>query len=441
MEILSLGEKIKRKRKELNMTLKDLAKDRITPGQISLVESGRSNPSMDLLEYLASNLNTTVEYLMESEESQAERISKYYEQVSEAYLLSGNYLKSETYIEQAFDYASKYNLEFRKAKIKCLKAEVLKLKGRLYDAQCEYLDAIILLSKLKKNYEIVIAFLSLGKISLEQKQYLSANNYFKQAELVYSQNNIENEHLIGEIYYNIAKVNQYFENSDESKRYAYLADGKFRRVNNKKEYANSLLLLSEEKRLNGDIANAIKYSNKALSIFKEINSSYNICNIENDLGKLFYNFQDINQSEIHYISSIKNSEYNNNQIDILINLCKTKVKMKNIQEAEKMLVDLYGKVDKNDAERLIALNIIKYRIFTINDKLDEAENIIIKSYNLAKEKDKLKIAGQLSILISKFYMEHKREELAKKFLDEGVRIFRNVGLVSGNTEMRNVGIR
>lgn len=55
MEILSLGEKIKRRRKELNMTLKDLAKDRITPGQISLVESGRSNPSMDLLEYLANS--------------------------------------------------------------------------------------------------------------------------------------------------------------------------------------------------------------------------------------------------------------------------------------------------------------------------------------------------------------------------------------------------
>jgi len=76
MEILSLGEKIKRKRKELKMTLKDLAKDRITPGQISLVESGRSNPSMDLLEYLASSLNTTVEYLMESEESQAEKDRK-----------------------------------------------------------------------------------------------------------------------------------------------------------------------------------------------------------------------------------------------------------------------------------------------------------------------------------------------------------------------------
>lgn len=56
MEILTLGEKIKRRRKEQKMTLKDLAGDRITPGQISLVESGRSNPSMDLLEHLPNTL-------------------------------------------------------------------------------------------------------------------------------------------------------------------------------------------------------------------------------------------------------------------------------------------------------------------------------------------------------------------------------------------------
>ena len=74
MEILSLGEKIKRRRKELNMTLKELAGERITPGQISLVESGRSNPSMDLLEYIAITLNTSVEYLMETEKTQAEMI-------------------------------------------------------------------------------------------------------------------------------------------------------------------------------------------------------------------------------------------------------------------------------------------------------------------------------------------------------------------------------
>ena len=87
MEILSLGEKIKRRRKELNMTLKDLAGDRITPGQISLVESGKSNPSMDLLEYLADTLKTSIEYLMETEEYQAEKICIYFENMAEACMI------------------------------------------------------------------------------------------------------------------------------------------------------------------------------------------------------------------------------------------------------------------------------------------------------------------------------------------------------------------
>ena len=42
---------------------------------------------MDLLEYLAGALNTSVEYLMESEETQAEKISIYYEQIAESYIL------------------------------------------------------------------------------------------------------------------------------------------------------------------------------------------------------------------------------------------------------------------------------------------------------------------------------------------------------------------
>ena len=95
MEILSLGEKIKRKRKDLNMTLKDLAKDRITPGQISLIESGRTNPSMDLLEYLADNLNTTIEYLIETEESQAEKIINYYEYMASSYIHNKEYILCE----------------------------------------------------------------------------------------------------------------------------------------------------------------------------------------------------------------------------------------------------------------------------------------------------------------------------------------------------------
>ena len=114
MEILSLGEKIKKRRKDLDLTLKELAAERITPGQISLVESGKSNPSMDLLEYLAEALDTTVEYLMESEGAQAEKICTYYENIAEAYIMNEDFSLGEEYVEKSLYYAEKYNLEYRR---------------------------------------------------------------------------------------------------------------------------------------------------------------------------------------------------------------------------------------------------------------------------------------------------------------------------------------
>ncbi|PKK39415.1 Xre family DNA-binding domain and TPR-repeat-containing protein [Clostridiaceae bacterium JG1575] len=81
MVVLSLGEKIKKRRKELNMTLKELGGGRVTAGQISLVESGKSNPSMDLLKHIAETLDVPIDYLMETEYSQADRRFRYYSDI------------------------------------------------------------------------------------------------------------------------------------------------------------------------------------------------------------------------------------------------------------------------------------------------------------------------------------------------------------------------
>ena len=168
MEILALGEKIKRRRKELEMTLKDLAGDRITPGQISLVESGRSNPSMDLLEYLANALQTSVEYLMESEETQAEKISVYYEQVAESYILAGDYSTGEKYIENALYYVEKYNLEYRKAKILYIRAKIFMAKNELTLAQQFFLSSNVIFIKNNNHEEIINTFLNLAESFLKK---------------------------------------------------------------------------------------------------------------------------------------------------------------------------------------------------------------------------------------------------------------------------------
>ena len=293
MEILTLGEKIKRRRKEQKMTLKDLAGDRITPGQISLVESGRSNPSMDLLEYLANALQTSVEYLMESEETQAKKICIYYEQSAETYILNEDYISAEEYIENALFYAEKYKLEYRKAKNLFLRANICNAKNELVLAQQLYLSANVIFIKRNNFEQIIKTFLNLGKITLSLKAYHSAISYLKQAEKVYLYNDIGNDSLLGEIYYEMAESYFKIDDTNKSLEYTFLAKQKFEQVQDRREYGKSLISLSKEYNKKGDIANAIKYSKKSLEVYKELEAEKNVSSIENNLGKLFFEFDNI----------------------------------------------------------------------------------------------------------------------------------------------------
>lgn len=431
MEILALGEKIKRRRKELYMTLKDLAGDRITPGQISLVESGRSNPSMDLLEYLAGALQTSVEYLMESEETQAEKISIYYEQIAESYILSGDYMTGEKYIENALYYVEKYNLEYRKAKILYLRAQIYMAKDELTLAQQFFLSSNVIFIKNNNYEEIINTFLNLGKITLNLKAYHSASSYLRQAEKVYLDNNIGEDALLGEIYYYMAQSYFKIENISKAIDYSFLAKSKFEQVHNREEYAKTLLLISEEYNKKGDLTNAIKYSQKTLEVYKELEELNNVSEIENNLGKLFYEFENIEESFKHYEISkeIRMRRKDNKIIETLINICENYIKLKNIPKCEEILEEISLYIEENDIEKLIELKVLWFRIYTIKEMQREAEYTLLDSYNLAKTNRLQKQAAQLAIMIGKFYIDNKKDFEAAKYLDEGVNIFKEIGIL------------
>ncbi|MDY6012615.1 helix-turn-helix transcriptional regulator [Clostridium sp.] len=434
MEILSLGEKIKRKRKELNMTLKDLAKDRITPGQISLIESGRSNPSMDLLEYLALNLNTTIEYLMESEESQAKNICTYYERMAEAYILDKDFIKAEEYIEKALNYSKVYNLECKKAKMLYLKGNIHAKKGEFTLAKQSLLSANIIFIKNNKHKEIIETFLNLAKITLELKSYYSASSYLKQAEKVFIDNKISEEHLLGEIYFYLAKAYFCMENIGQAMSYASLAKERFEKINNKEKYVKELLRLSEEYDKNGDLENALKYSKKTLRIYKELVDFEDMADIENDLGKLFYDFENIEESFKHYEVAKKMRSQNNNEklVQTLINICENYLKIKDIDKCKEVLDEINDKITDEDIEARIVCNMIMYRIYIIYGNKLDAENILLDTYRYAKNKEAFDKAGKIAIMIAKFYNDEKDYEKAEKYLDEGVNILRDFEILNIN---------
>jgi len=431
MEILSLGEKIKRKRKELNMTLKDLAGNRITPGQISLVESGKSNPSMDLLEYLANTLNTAVEYLMESEEAQAEKICLFYQNIAEAHILNSELVQAEQNIEKSIFYSEKYKLEYRRARNLSLRGDIYMDRKEIAAAQEVFLSSNAIFIKSNSYEEIIKTFLKLGVITLELRGYQSASSYFKQAEKVFMDNQMGNDFLLGKIYYYIGYTYFKLENIENAIKYSYLAQEKFKQIDNKKEYANSLLLLAYEYNKKGDIKNAIKYSNITLEVFSGINNLNYVSEIENNLGRLFYEFENIEESFIH-LNKAKEIRQKTNDIKLietLANICENHIKLKAVDKAKEVLRQILEYIEDGNYKALSHYYLLKYRVDLLEDNKNEAEKTLLQALNFAKEQNQIKKAAEISIMIGKFYIDGGRSMDAAKYLNEGVELFKNIGII------------
>ncbi|HEY5561277.1 MAG TPA: helix-turn-helix domain-containing protein [Clostridiaceae bacterium] len=431
MEILSLGVKIKRRRKDLNMTLKDLAGVRITPGQISLVESGKSNPSMDLLEYLASRLNVSIEYIMESEESQAEKICVYYENISEACILNNELIQVEQYIEKSLFYAEKYNLEYRKAKNLYLRGLVFIEKKELGPAQQLFLSANVIFIKGGHYEDIINTSLKLGIITLDMKAYNSSSSYFQQAEKVYIENDTGNDFLLGEIYYYIAITFLKLDELEKAINYSFLAKKKFEQVNEKKEYAKTLLLIAKEYNVKGDLDKAIKYSKLTLNIFRELKELDYVSEIENSLGKLFYDFGNVEESFVHLniAKEIRLKNKDSKLTETLIRVCENFIKLKDIDMAKKTLEEILDQIHRGNNQSLLDYYLVKFKVDMLQQNRKDAETTLITALNYTKAINSSKDEAEVSIMLGKFYIDSGDDSEAAKYLNSGVELFRELKIL------------
>ena len=88
-----------------------------------------------------------------------------------------------------------------------------------------------------------------------------------------------------------------------------------------------------------------------------------------------------------------------------------------------------GYLKEDDLEGLVEYNLLWYRIYIMKEMPKEAEYILLDSYNLAKANNLNKKAGEIAIMIGKFYIDNKKDFEAAKYLDEGVNVFRKIGIL------------
>jgi len=427
MEILSLGEKIKKRRKELDLTLKNLAGDRITAGQISLIESGKSNPSMDLLEYLASALKVSVEHLMETEETQAGKICIYYQNIAESNILNNNLEVAWKALEDSFLYIEKYDLELNMATNLYLKALIHEKKKEYDEAQELLLSANNIYIKYNCSDEIIKVFMLLGKITLELDAYHSAYSYFQQAEKVFEESDVYNEVAIGKVYYYISKTLNKMGIDKEAIEYMKYAEEKLLKLKDSRNYGESFMKIGQERFKEGNLNQAIAYTEKSLSLFKTRQQNVLVAYLMSGLGELFSEYGYIDRSFEHLLDAkaIKERISEESTVNTLMLICNNYIKLKDEINAKKILEQIVSSMQNlsvTDCTLMCKYHILKYKIELLEKKYEEAERTLIDALNYTEKMNYHKESAEIAITLGKFYMDLGREEEAKKYLDEGVKI-------------------
>ena len=429
MNVLSIGEKIKRKRKMLGMTLKDLAGNRVTTGQISLIESGKSNPSMDLLEYLAKKLKTSIEYLLESEEKQAIKICNYYENIAFCHLYDKNVNKVKHYLTKMLDIVNKYNLEEVKYKVYFIKGCCSYEMENYEEAVESILTANIGFSKFSMYEEFIKSLLYLSYISIKQKNFISAIIHLKCIVKLKDKYFHNYDLMFFEVYYLISKSYAEIGYIDDSQYYLKEAIHLLNKFYNPRE--NALLFMEHSIRAmeEEDLDNAIRFSFISREYFEKLDKLNLRQVVEINISKdLIENNQlDIGKRYLLRAKGIVENYRFDNLSKIYKNFIILYIKKKDLDRANKYLLKFEKILDMTNFDDVKDFYILKYEIKILNEDYSEAEIVLILAYNFFKEFKEFDIAGYFCLILSKFYIDMKRIDEAKNIISEAFLQYKKVG--------------
>ena len=294
MNILSLGEKIKKLRKEQNMTLKELAGDRITAAQISHIERDKSHTSYELLEYLADKLGVSVDYLLETKEMQSKKITDNLILKSEIYIKCDDLEKAEEQINEIIEICREYKLTENYGKCNNLLAEINCKREDYSSAVYYYEKALYYFIKNEDKDDIYNSYVNIGNIYMLDKFYKGALTHFMFAKEVLDESNIEDADIYKELYGKISEC--YMKLNQPQKALDFMQ--KIDRMDNEdciKEEVGILVLKAKNLLGVGKYAESKECFNKALEIIEKEENKSRLAKVYLTMSKIYSEMGDIDK--------------------------------------------------------------------------------------------------------------------------------------------------
>ncbi len=433
MKIFSIGEKIKRRRKELNMTLKDLAGDRITIAQMSLIESGKSKIAIHLLEYFADALDTSVEYLLESESKQAIRLCDFYENMAICNLYEENFVEVEEAIGKISSIADEYDLEFIKCKTYLIRGKYLYYTKKFDESAENILISNFGFLKFPPSEELIESFLYLGYISLEQKNYLSAIANFKSSIDFIKKQLFKYDVTLFKVYYLISKSYMELGYYDKAKIYMEKSIHGLNKVykvrDNALDFMNKAKICMENK----ELENAIKFSEISRKCFEKFYRLRDRQLVEINISSDLINQNEINNVEM-YLTRAKNLRDNygfDDSFEIYKNFARLSIKNGDLDRAKYFLEKVEKYLNKNKFSNFMDFYMLKYELHVSEKNFSEAEIYLIMSYNMCKDFGEYEMAGNFCVELGKYYIKTNRLLEAENIINESLIQYGKVGYKFG----------
>lgn len=421
MEILSLGEKIRNRRKELKMTLKDLAGDRVTAGQLSFVELGKSNPSTELLEYIAQRLNVSVDYLLESEVSQAKSICESNIRIAQAYIYDKGDEDAEKLLNETYQMALHYDLGDLMGRIELNRGKIALHNEKYEEAMVHFLKADEYFITYRDIPEEIEAYIMLAETSNKLGSYNIAISYYRQAGALNKADEFYDDKINAKINFGVCQCYIMMGLEDKADQYLKPVEEYLESINDKREYAHKLMTVSLSYKKVKNYDKALKIADRAVILFKEAEDFECLAKIEMNMGFIYCAKGDTDKSD-YYLGNCKKLLRSSDIINlsrVYLNQARNAINRDRLDDAKEYIENsLNMAIDAEDYDCQIDCYSVLYDICTADNDTKGCESALEKKLSILEALGRTEDLIECTIDTGKYYKgigdNKKYEEYMKK---------------------------
>ena len=430
MNILSLGEKIKKLRKEKNMTLKELAGDRITAAQISHIERDKSHTSYELLEYLAERLDVSIDYLLETKEMQSKKITDNLILQSEIYIKRDALDEAEKEIEEIIEICEKYDLSENYGKCNYLLGNIYLKRKDSRKANFYFEKALFHFIKNDDKKRIFQCYMNIANIYFEDKFYqVALTNYYFAKEIL-DEINVDEPDTYKELYSKISKC--YIKMDDTEKALEFIEKiGSIDNEYSPTQEVEMLVLKAKNLLAEARYIESKEYFAKALKIIEKEENKDKLAQVYLTVGSIYGEMGD-NEKFLEYsekVYDIKKNDPDEYMMDSLFNIIKSYIDSNEFELAKKYSKLALAAAIKTKS-KYNEFRALKYYcdIYKYKGETDISIEYLIKCIEIVSKLDDDKILGNLYIELGQLYSGVSKEKELECY-QKGVSIFKKLEII------------